>query len=162
MRWEFRRMHWYISGCKIIKKIDVSYRFSCFYAILLLFSIVLIVFYIVELHFYCFSIRKNSNNLVFRSPCTIFGFAEDRRRLGKENKNFVIYFAFRSPCTTLPLCGEDRLRLGKTQINLVFRSPCTIFAKNRYYYGKRKKRRQTHEQETSDRGTCGVVSVDAR
>ena len=27
---------------------------------------------------------------------------EDRLRLGKENKNFVIYFAFHSACTTLP------------------------------------------------------------
>ena len=29
------------------------------------------------------------------------------------------------PCATL---GQDRLRLGYTQINLVYLSPCTIFA----------------------------------
>ena len=42
-----------------------------------------------------------------------------------SSKKFVFFLAFLSPCTTLP-GGEDRLRLGNAQINLAFRSTCTI------------------------------------
>ena len=47
------------------------------------------------------------------------------------NKNIVICFAFHSPCTTLPLRSEDRMRFGnakKSSILLTFLSPFTIFA----------------------------------
>jgi hypothetical protein len=47
---------------------------------------------------------KESKNFViyfaFRSAFTTFDFVESRMRLGKESKNFVIYFAFRSAFTT--------------------------------------------------------------
>jgi hypothetical protein len=64
--------------------------------------------------------------------------------LEKENKNIMFCFAFRSLNRTLPLRGEDRMRLGnknKLEIYFVFLSAFTIFApyynsiltKQRYY-----------------------------
>ena len=41
------------------------------------------------------------------------------------NRKFGISLGFQS-CTIFA-CGQDRLRLGNAQINLAFRSPCTIF-----------------------------------
>ena len=50
--------------------------------------------------------------------------------LEKENKNIMFCFAFRSLNRTLPLRGEDRMRLGnknKLGIYFVFLSAFTIF-----------------------------------
>ena len=50
--------------------------------------------------------------------------------LEKENKNINFCFAFRSLNRTLPLRGEDRMRLGnknKLEIYFVFLSAFTIF-----------------------------------
>ena len=79
-------------------------------------------------------IRTYERNFVAKSICsTAKGLAkrEGEAKVGGgsviETKNsfFVSYYA--RLALLLPLRGESRLRLGKTKIFLVFRSPCTTF-----------------------------------
>ena len=55
---------------------------------------------------------------------------EDRLRLGKENKNFVFCFAFRSPCITLasPKIGCGSGKQNKTSFSFGFSLALHYFA----------------------------------
>ena len=74
-------------------------------------------------------VRKTKLSLTFLSPCTNFGRAQVRLRLGKVRKT-KLSLTFLLPCTNFGR-AQVRLRLGKvrkTKLSLTFLSPCTNFA----------------------------------
>ena len=71
------------------------------------------------------AVRKNSKHLVFRSPCTISGFVEDRLRLGNSSKNSGFCLVLRSPCTIF-VCKESHKVLSIRHRKNVWKTICII------------------------------------